>query len=146
MSLFILNLNRKYMSVSLSKRALVSLTGENVLGSESVILIYCKMSVTTYYLQFLMYIIKIILMLVNGFIGTEKFFWTLMIIWNEIGSLESLFFDLATVFFFTYHYKYTMKVIGILSVNPPPLYSTGYILKIFLSNVKIFGALLYSLI
>lgn len=62
------------MSVSLSKRTLVSLTGENVLGSESVILIYCKMSVTTYYLQFLMYIIKIILMLVNGFIGTEKFF------------------------------------------------------------------------
>lgn len=35
------------MSVSLSKWALVSLTGENVLGSESVILIYFKMSVTT---------------------------------------------------------------------------------------------------
>jgi len=47
MSLFILNLHRKYMSVSLSKWALVSLTGENVLGSESVILIYFKMSVTT---------------------------------------------------------------------------------------------------
>lgn len=34
------------MSVSLSKWALVSLTAENVLGSESVILIYFKMSVT----------------------------------------------------------------------------------------------------
>ena len=60
------------MSVSLSKWALVSLTAENVLGSESVILIYFKMSVTLSPIPRVYH--KNYINVGDGFIETEKFF------------------------------------------------------------------------